>query len=388
MNQARRAFERFEKSDSWLPFILLSLLGVTATIACIVATRGQRTALGLDMCYLIGESMGKSIVLAPNLRELETEASSPVELKSLSDVEGWGNGFTFIEAFGWDLNPEGKPSDTEESLLKSYCWLSEDQRKLLVLSMASYRNEKGKPSSEKLVGAKVVSEEKETGQYLETASTNYLPSAPWESLVSLENGTPIKPADLFAAHGQHVADKELKEFRATELKKFLEQSIKRKAYWLVSRGGLSSQEIEFSLAGLKRSGTIAFTEKDRAAYSLGVRGGMAQQATFLALAAYRETIQNDDLSDLVVLHKCPCAIELEMQVEGLGGVSALISKKPMSSERLARLVDEALIAGINLQTRVDEIVTKLQSEQFASKVHQLDEPIEATIYKLNKQKHE
>jgi hypothetical protein len=390
VNQARKAFERFEKSDSWLPVILFSVFGAAATIACVVATQHlQLSSKSSDQkLFLIGELIGRPLVTEPTLFKRVSNPLPDLALQRFGKVEEWGNDFRFIEGYAWNPAWSRVPVSKEDEVSeKTYCWLSEDNLRLLVLSTANGEEKSGKRLGELLSFAAIISVERGTERQFETTSVSFLPAAPWESLVSVESTSSLESAKLFEAHAKHVAGKELVPLRESELLSFLQKAVSRKAHWLIDRGGLNFAEAVSTSDALPLVRTLLGSFERRVVFSLGVRNGMAAQATALALAAYSKVAQVEDAFDFVVLHNCPSAIELEMQMnKSLARRAALMDNRIPSAlippSQLAKMVDDATKNGIQLQSRVDELIAKLESDQYATKVYELTEPVAAKIYRL------
>lgn len=398
MNRARQAFEKFENSDSWLPVILLSLVAVVGTVVVVnVAHRlqGDTVRLTGQLFFSLGKATGSRMVFEPTGRKLEDDEQTQQIINGLGGFAGWSEGYSFLGAYDWS---PGRSAETIEARdgpgSEAFYWIGNGGCNLLetVINKESVGDGAGITGAT-VASAQVFSIEKGTGRRLITVTSRDLPDAPWESVVSLGRRiVHVEPQDLFSAHAEHIAGQELDPIPLDDLSGLIRDSRRRKNLWLIERGGLSPQELSALFDG--EDGPLAGVTSPRARTSmqLGVRCAIAEKATEYALKAYADVSQVQNVSRAVVVHNCLCPIELESQIRVQ---SAKLTEDSNSfygikapDEYLQEMIDEATENGIELRASADALVERLESEQVASKVQKLTQPVKATIYQLKAQENE
>lgn len=381
MNQARQAFERFEKSDSWLPVILLSLVGVGGTIGIVTfaANLGQGNLhIAKSLFFNSGKLFGLGLIHHTDGRLLGDDDVSQVEIDGLAEVEGWGDGFTYVAAMDWTpkwvdamasemstVQHDSSGQLADELRLTDYkalCWISDDGLSLLVIILSTDFDENHQPIGSKIGNVQLLSIEADSDKYLITAEKEPSPEAPWESKVSMDLERKVKPQEIFAKHQEHIGGKALKKIPMDRLHKFMLESLQRKAFWLISRGGLLDEELDPYLAQVLGGTSDLDSSLVLMPMKLGLLAGISEQATAYALEAYAGAELQENL---IAIHPCSHYTELARTFD------------------LVELADVAMIEGPRLKAKTDELIQRIESEGLATLIHEMDQPFEAKIYKLN-----
>ena len=398
MNQARQAFERFEKSDSWLPVIFLSLIGIGGTIGIVtLASRltNDNVRLATNLFFSSGHMLGQATLHHTSGKPLGGDEITNVEIDGLAKIQGWGKGFSYIAAFDWtptwaeafvaelelsEAIDESKAAELDGLALKALCWISDDERSLLVTLLATEVGESG-PIGSQLTGVQILSIESETGKHLITADNDSLPEAPWESVVSLGKPGKVESEAMFTAHADHVAGKSLQKISTDQLGEFMLKELRRKANWLIQRGGLTLSEIDGLL------GAVIDTYEDyepnsslSLALKLGFMAGFSGQASMYALDSISDEVAD---GDLVAIHPCSHFLELESAIT--------VTQRPYAMELLmgeydlSSVIDMAKQQGAGMTEETNKLIQRIEAQEYTTLLSDIEKPFKAKIYKLNEE---
>lgn len=395
MNQARQAFERFEKSDNWLPVLLLSLLGIGGTIGIVtVATDLQQdnvAAATESMYFLSGEMIGFGLAANRSNEPLKEHELSRVEVDGLAKIQGWGDGYTFVAGFNWspsnaltkelqEESPERKLNLEELPIIKLLCWISDDKKSLLTTRLQPAPASETGLSVSRFAGARIISFEKGTDKQLITSEFEAFPEAPWESIVSMdEQGVAAK--DLFAAHLDHISGKDLQVVDLNNLGSELKQMRDKKCFWVFERGGLSEEEVD--RVGQNLLGEFSDVEQGwlETNFKMGFMIGLSKAATDHALTIYNEGQATDDRQGKLVIHGCSHFGDLGSAFDD--STIAFDTVVNAVNSEMEELGDDDSDQGPALAARTESLKNLIaEGDQFATLLHEMEEPFKAKIYKL------
>ncbi|MCA9140423.1 MAG: hypothetical protein KDB00_26815, partial [Planctomycetales bacterium] len=144
MNASQRLFDRFDKAGpSWLPIIVLSLFGLSATIVSVYAISKTSSSVlkqAIESGFQLSRDVGKSSVYLFDFVAVDKDALSDIESKLVRITSSRNPGMSFLGAL--DGRPAFPPVSNDDSgqmmelspplNRRHYCWIDDLQTTLLI----------------------------------------------------------------------------------------------------------------------------------------------------------------------------------------------------------------------------------------------------------------
>lgn len=411
MNASQRLFDRFEKAGpSWLPIIVLSIVGLVSTILCIRAVDGLaegRLSNAIEAIYLRSRELGQQDTLLFAVTKFHADALSDLAKQRLEQAKSIAPDLEFLEVLNGDpAFPTNLQSDTNEAELKNsllYIWCDEDRQSILIgqikseftVNQLSLLKDSGiKPwLSAAMVFSKFASPEVHYESTIAIGGEMEIEAT--ETTFALDLMSPDSIKTLMRRHDEATAGMMLEELDVGSIEVVIQDYLNHRAFNLAKQGGYSNEKVK----RLHGAGLEEISEEWRNTFLfalyLGHRNGRSKQFDQFVLEKMsrdREVIPDQESDpSRIILHPLSCPIRTAALLAGEG----LEEVTHTDSEGLTRSVPKAdfpvdLIKRIeafaqqspDLQTLMDSLQEQIENRTEYKPIYQMEKPFPATVYQI------
>ncbi len=412
LNATRRLFDRFEKSGpSWLPIIILSAIGLIATIVCVRQVAHVTVAefpAKMQEVYVGFREIGLQSTLLYEVSESDKESLDEEQSEFL---EEWRKTWTELEfaalvqakpAFPVDESLYFNAADIEsDSWTTIYTiWQTQETHTIIAAALVSDpdRGTKFGPlvaisrRESELIATETLPPVAERADFLAALGKH-------RTFVQAFPTTPGVLAELIDAHHQHLGTTDCPEIGAEDYAVAIQEYLDRDAVAYVMDSGLLSIS---ETTGFDNEGYESLGDRKAiavAAMDLGYRNGVSKQYDRYVIERMSRDVAADvdesqpasvDRDDPVVIHSLSCPIYIQSMLNGVSSGDrrpfSLLDEDgtvPLCDVPLDLIDQLSAISsgGLDLRTLGGQLTRQLQSRQDFEQAYQMSEPFPATVFR-------
>ena len=442
LNSQQQLFSRFEKAGpSWLPIIVMSLIGLGLTVFAVEAVSkltGEEFSQRQRRLYLLSRDVGLFETLLFQVSNVRPETLSELELERLAAAKSMIPELTFLGALVADPafeNADGtgrkrpaSTSDDEERLL--YFWADESGTSVLLgqvdwLNAPSMRALAGTDQSGtdqsgtdqsgtdrqgtdqsgdlRLAGGLMFSRPKGSeSRFLTTvAIAGEVPIDRNEVLanVNMTDSGAIK--GLLSQHLTRTQGTTLESVSPDGLDVFVQDFLNQRAFAFINRGGLTNQELTAPMMEIGDDIPEDVRRTIVLSFVLGWRNGVSKQFDqFVLERASRDVTLNEGTATgesgsnptLLILHPLTCPIRTRSILDGIDPQTNMSTKESGEAIRVPAVdyppdIEQRIAAFAKTPADFTEVLADLEKEirgrGDCKELYQLADPFPATVFEIN-----